>query len=119
MMNEFVETVRKGYVMVDGRELRGLQRNISSMNSLEVTAATNGYCGGDTGHGSRTFVQFRDLSGTDIKGLVAKDHIENSMIRILLGGDSELYTFIEALRFAADSLEALAEEAGGLEEKAC
>lgn len=72
----------------------------SSANILEATVATNGYQGGDSGHGSRTYFCLEDLGGTDMDARVS-----DSKVEIMLGGDTELETFIEALRWAADRLE--------------
>ena len=72
----------------------------NSANILEATVATNGYQGGDSGHGSRTYLCLKDLAGTDIDARVSERKIE-----IMLGGDTELETFIDALRWAADTLE--------------
>ncbi len=75
-----------------------------SANILEATVATNGYCGGDSGHGSRTYLCLEDLSGTDmdVKSVGRK-------VEIMLGGDCELETFIQSLRWAADTLEKMSQ----------
>ena len=76
-------------------------------NILGVTVATNGYQGGDSGHGGRTYIRLEDLSSTDIDARVSVGPDTNSKVEIMLGGDSELDSVIEALRWAADKLEEL------------
>ena len=78
-----------------------------TFNTLGVTVATNGYQGGDSGHGGRTYISFEDLCSTDIDAGVSVGPDTNSKVEIMLGGDSELDSVIEALRWAADKLEEL------------
>lgn len=74
-------------------------REFSSCNILECEVGTNGYHGGDSGHGSRTYFRLKDLSSTDIDIVSHEKEVE-----IRLGGDCELTTFIEALEFAVETL---------------
>lgn len=76
---------------------------INSANILQVKVATNGLQGGDSGHGSRTYFSLEDLASTDMDIRASGRKVE-----IMLGGDTELQTFIEALRWAADTLEDMA-----------
>ena len=78
-----------------------------TFNTLGVTVGTNGYQGGDSGHGGRTYVCFEDLSSTDIDAVVSYGQDTNAKVEIMLGGDSELDSMIDALRWAADKLEDL------------
>lgn len=72
---------------------------------MNVKVATNGYCGGDSGHGSRTYFKLEDRASTDIDIRL----LNNSKgFEVMLGGDAELETFIQALRWAADNLEEMA-----------
>ena len=57
-------------------------------NTLTVTVGTNGYQGGDSGHGGRTYISIEDTGCTDIEARA-----------------SELDSIIEAFRWAADKLE--------------
>ena len=75
-----------------------------SCNILECEVGTNGYHGGDTGHGCRTYFRLKDLSSTDIEVVTSEDEFGNKEVEIRLGGDCELSTFIEALEFAATTL---------------
>ena len=82
------------------------EKEIPNCNILKVKVGTTGYCGGDAGHGCRSFVMLTNLSSTDWKAAVKSDPGGDvQSIRIDLFGDSELETIIEALRFAADNLE--------------
>lgn len=74
-------------------------------NILGVKVATNGYCGGDSGHGSRTYLRLEDKAATDIDIRLING---GTGVEIMLGGDTELETFIQALRWAADNLEEMA-----------
>jgi hypothetical protein len=76
-------------------------------NVLGVTVGTNGYQGGDSGHGSRTYICLEDLGSTDIDAAVSLNHDGYTKVEIMLGGDSELDSLIDTLRWAADRLEAL------------
>jgi hypothetical protein len=77
------------------------QREIINANILEVEAGTNGYQGGDSGHGSRTYFRLKDVCSSDLTVRALSDKFGNpSGVEILLGGDTELKTFIEALEFA-------------------
>ena len=110
---------RKGMVEVDGTKIRTAITSITSANILTVEAGTTGYKGGDSGHGGRTYLRIKDDSSTDmrctLKGVFYDEHGRSSLrsydthnanqIEIILGGDTELDTFISALRFAADVLE--------------
>lgn len=81
------------------RQFAMLEHEITSANILRVRAGTTGPCGGDSGHGCRTVFELEDASGTDIEVQVL-----DRGVRISLGGDCELETFIQALEWAAKSL---------------
>lgn len=70
---------------------------------LNVKVGTNGYHGGDAGHGSKTYIEFQ-LDGTEIE----VDKPAGKVV-IKLGGDAELRTIIQGLEFAAKSLELLSD----------
>ena len=65
-----------------------------SSNTIEVKAGTTGFCGGDSGHGCRTYIKIADVGGTDIEVKSTESSVE-----ILLGGDCELSTLINGLYF--------------------
>ena len=97
--------ITKGKIIVDGVLIDTEKTEIASACILEVEVGTNGYQGGDTGHGGRTFFRLENLACTDMLCEVEYDGQRNAKeIKIGFGGDCELECFIEALRFAWDRL---------------
>ncbi len=82
---------------IDRSKVTTWSREIVNCNILEVEAGTNGYQGGDSGHGSRTYLRLKDLGSTDIR------------CNVILGGDAELETMKEALRWMLSVLETQSE----------
>ena len=108
---------------VDGREVPVAAKAIEDICCLTVEVGTNGYQGGDSGHGSRTVLSFTNDVSCDLRALVTRDresdqpreHLTSwgdsvDKIEIVLGGDQELTNFLEALRFAVKSLEFFIDE---------
>lgn len=85
---------------INGSTITAYHCDFAGANILQVCAGTNGYKGGDSGHGSRTLFSLRDIAGSDIEITPLYKGVE-----ISLGGDSELLTLIEALKFAVSVLE--------------
>jgi hypothetical protein len=81
-------------------------RTITNANILKVTVGTNGPCGGDSGHGGRVVFRLEDEASTDIRVRVIEPNGGNGGVEIILGGDAEAETFIEALEWAAKVLRA-------------
>lgn len=98
--------VRRSEKRVHGETVTTWKQEIALANIVEVEAGTNGYHGGDSGHGSRTYIRIEDLGGTD---LTVQQTKENGVV-LALGGDSELTTIIEALKFILKVLEDQAHE---------
>ena len=92
-----------------GSKVTTWSREIVNCNILEVEAGTNGYQGGDSGHGSRTYLRLKDLGSTDIRCNVEADQFGCDSIEIILGGDAELETMKEALRWMLSVLETQSE----------
>ena len=99
---------------VDGIPVPTARNAFTSCNILSVEVGTTGYMGGDSGHGGRTYLRITDEGSTDlrcrVKAIDGKDYEDYeahraNQIEIMLGGDAELGTFTQALRFAADVLE--------------
>lgn len=104
--------VTTGTRKVNGVEIETWKREITDANILTVEVGTNGYQGGDTGHGSRTYIRIQDEGGTDIGARVLLDSLGYvDGVEIVLGGDAELSTIIEALKFATQVLEEGIQEA--------
>ena len=117
LTNHFETSVAHGVYRLKGEPLPAMQTQICYANILEVTAATNGYCGGDTGHGGRTVVSFRDLGGTDIQIREIPKGISNGGVEIILGGDSELCTIRDACEFIVNALDKLVAQQSEKREK--
>ena len=96
---------------VDGIPVPTARNTFTSCNILSVEVGTTGYMGGDSGYGGRTYLRITDEGSTDLRCRVKADDGEDyealraNRIEIMLGGDTELATFTQALRFAADVLE--------------
>ena len=91
-------------VVVDGIEIKTYKREITSCNIIEVEVGTTGHMGGDAGHGGRTYLKIRNLSSTDMRPKAYSDNYGHNRVEIVLGGDTELDTFYEALCFAVEVL---------------
>ena len=87
-------------MIINGVSVDIKEKEIVGANILKVQAGTNGYKGGDTGHGSRTFFSIYDVASTDMRVIKHDNGFE-----VRLGGDSELETIIEALKFIVETLE--------------
>ena len=91
---------------VDGRIIDTFQRDVCSCNIFQVEAGTNGYQGGDSGHGSRTFISIKDVAASDILvRVIPESNMSNGGVEIILGGDTELETMIRSLKFITKVLE--------------
>lgn len=96
--------VKRDYKMVNGKEVETWTAELLGINILEVEVGTNGFKGGDTGHGSRTYFRLKDLGSTDIVASCDEGEVE-----IEFGGDAELESFIESLEFSLKVLKDQAE----------
>lgn len=96
--------------LCDGTTITTYSREITSANVLEVEAGTTGYCGGDAGHGGRTYFRITDLGGTAMRVNQTTDRYGDSGFEVTLGGDCELDTMIMALKFITKVLEDEAKE---------
>ena len=104
--NKLYGPIREGSFFVqEGTFIPAKKTQIHSFNNLEVIAGTTGYRGGDSGHGGRSIVMIQDKGNTDMRVEATRDRFGCQGVKIVLGGDSELWTMIQALRFAADTLE--------------
>lgn len=83
---------------------------IVSANIIEVKVGTTGFRGGDSGHGGRTYFSIKDLGGTDITVNTIKDPFGCKGFEVILGGDCELATLINALTYIKTKLEEKADE---------
>ncbi len=98
-------------VTMDSKQIDGItvptwKRDVISCNILSVEAGTNGLKGGDSGHGCRAYFSIKDECSTDMEvtRFVDKYGREHGF-EVRLGGDTELLTTIEALKFIVKVLE--------------
>ena len=101
----------KSEVEVNGVKIPTMVEEFVNANILEVEAGTTGMMGGDSGHGGRTYFRIKDLSSTCLECSIrnngqAHEFHNVGEVELMFGGDSELETFTESLRFALDTLEA-------------
>lgn len=94
----------------DGTVITTFSREVVSANILEVEAGTTGFCGGDSGHGGRTYFRIQDLGSTDIRVNTHRDRFGEDGFEVVLGGDCELDTVITALKFITKVLEDQSQE---------
>ena len=94
---------------IDRSKVTTWSREIINCNILEVEAGTNGYQGGDSGHGGRTYFRIEDQGSTDIQVLPIGRYGDEGF-EVFLGGDCELETVIRALKFITKVLEEEAAE---------
>ena len=106
-MYEVTERRRK---LEDGTEITTYTREVISCNILQVEAGTNGFQGGDSGHGSRTYFRIQDEASTDIEINLITSRCGCEGFEVTLGGDCELETMIRALKFIVKVLEEESQE---------
>lgn len=78
--------------------------DLVNANLLEVVAGTTGQKGGDSGHGCRTFIRIKNHGGTDIRVNRLGNEYYDDGVELILGGDTELETIIDACEFIAKVL---------------
>ncbi len=84
-------------------ELRTSRKTITHANILEVEFGSNCPRGGDAGHGGVTLFRLKDHGSTsaDIRYAGRKiGELADGELELVLRGDAECETFMEALRFA-------------------
>lgn len=100
------EQVVKSRKRIHDKIIPTYRTEIISANVLEVEAGSTGYCGGDSGHGGRTYFRICDLASTDMHTkIIRDDHNSQIGFEVSLGGDTELDTMIDSLKFILSVLE--------------
>lgn len=94
--------IKENHRVVDHEKVTTYSRKVVGANILEVEAGTTGFCGGDGGHGGRTYFRVQDLAGTAID-VFAIDGGRG--FEVALAGDSELETIVASLKFITQVLE--------------
>lgn len=76
-------------------------------NILSVSVGTNCPAGGDSGHGGRTIFRLTNGASTDMSVSTDEGPLQQvDSVEIVLGGDTECQTFIQALEHAVNVLRA-------------
>ena len=101
--------ITEGTRKVFGTEITTYTRDVVSANLLEVEAGTNGFQGGDAGHGSRAYIRIENMGGTAIQ-VNALGHDGAHGFELHLCCDRQLETMITALKFITKALEDGAKE---------
>lgn len=94
--------------IVKGVEVETKGKLIESFNIMTAEVGTTGYCGGDSGHGGRTYINIKDEMG-DFSVFSSGD-ADSKEVELFIGGDSELATTIECLEFILKELKEKAEQ---------
>lgn len=94
---------------MDGRKIDNITvpteiAEIGYMGMMKVECGTNGYGGGDTGHGGRAYVRIGNNGDCDIRGKVS-GYYEDA-VEITVGGDCEIDNLADALLWASRVLKA-------------
>ena len=76
-----------------------------SLNILSVSVGTNCPKGGDSGHGGRTVFEISNDTSTDLRvSINGGIQAQVNSVTIILGGDTECETFIQALEHSLQVL---------------
>ena len=94
-------------VATDGEPLTLKTAEVTDSCSMKFSAGTNGFKGGDSGHGCRAFISIKDTGGCDLEVIddTNSDIMCGGYVKISTGGDAELRLLIDGLRWMADTLE--------------
>lgn len=88
--------------VIDGERIPVYSKQIALACLVDVTAGTNGFRGGDSGHGCRTYIRVADAGGTDvIRAAVNSGKASNGALELVLGGDDELRAVIKTCEYIA------------------
>ena len=66
-----MEDIKRNVRRVDGEFIKTLKTEMVNANILEVETGTNGYHGGDSGHGGRAILRLSDLASTDMRCFIS------------------------------------------------
>lgn len=89
---------------IDGKFMEVWTAEFWSCCNLTAEVGTNGFGGGDSGHGGRAVLRFE---GDGDFRVVAHDTKAGRKVEIIVGGDCEIRQLVESLEF---SLEVLKEQ---------
>lgn len=74
-----------------------MKKTFNNACLLTIEARTNGYQGGDAGHGCESVLGFQMDGAMEVR-------VRGTKVELVFGGDAELEGLIEGLRWAAESL---------------
>lgn len=108
----FYDSEEYPLVFTDDVELMVKKREIPDDVCSTTTVGTNGYHGGDSGHGGRTYFCLEHESGNFSVRIDKNNTFDFNFhtLEICAGGDAELSTLINAFKWAAKRLEEQAAE---------
>ncbi|MCK4608093.1 MAG: hypothetical protein KAT71_01315 [Gammaproteobacteria bacterium] len=109
---EELSNTEKKKIILDNIEIEAYEYFIASANDMSVCVGTTGFCGGDTGHGARTYLKIEDHTSTDLMVRFKESDSNHDKtgfkkaqtLELRFGGDCELRSFIDTLEFAAKVL---------------
>ena len=104
-MKNYDGNVQYNERIVNGKKVITMQRDFIDCCILEVEVGTNGFQGGDGGHGCRTYIRFTDNGSTCMDAKVKNNCLGTTEIELQLYGDAELQTIARAFKWAAKVLE--------------
>lgn len=97
--------VIRGTRNVLGVDITTWKREIWSAVAVEVEAGTNGPCGGDAGHGGRTYIRIKSLCEGACEVKTTRDKSGDVVsIEVEFGGDAELETAYKTSQFISKVL---------------
>ncbi len=90
----------------DTDSIKWKSKTFVSCNILKMLCGTNCPCGGDAGHGGKTILKLEDEACTDweiyVNGQLVCECPQT--VTLILKGDTENETFIDALKYASKYL---------------
>ena len=111
-MEDLFKNVENSRVVVDGIEVPTKKYELEGICSMRLEIGTNGFQGGDSGHGCRVFFRLEDTGSSDIRALEfdgdSFSETYDNEVGFTIGGDAELEEFIEALGLAYETLKDMA-----------
>lgn len=78
---------------------------ITSANIIQATIESNGYHGGDAGHGGFVSLEIKDLASTCMDVEVDRSVGDLERVKLTFRGDCEKETLLAALKFFVQALE--------------
>ena len=110
-----MEDMKRNIRRIDREFIKTVRTEMVNCNILEVETGTNGYHGGDSGHGGRALLRLSDAASTDMRCLISGEiagysqtyevyfsHVDS--VEIVVGGDAEIGTLIDSLEFVVKIL---------------